>query len=493
MPLPATIEECHVLIAQLVSTVSALTSQVEILKLEITQLKEKLNQNSNNSSKPPSQDFKSNKKKKSDTKLSSGRKTGGQPGHKGMTRELLNISEVDKIEKCILPLHCRCGGKILKHDNYYRWQVHELPIIKMHVTEYQCEKGRCAACRLRYTAALPQVAKNTMIGPRLMSLMAMFPAKYHVSRQLMLHFLKEIFDFKVSLGTVFNKEKKLANMTTPVCEDILNHIKNSAFLHADETGIRENGHSSWLWTFSSKEASYFKMADSRGTKVLKDTMADYEGVVISDRYGAYNLYDDVNRQLCWAHLKRDFKRISESQHKVIARIGAQLLTEQDKLFEHWHGFKKGLFDRQILQDKCKPIINAVENLLESCTYLSPEFRAVGTCKNILKHSQALWTFLYVEGIEPTNNHAEQQIRPSVIWEKISFGSRSKTGSLFIANLSTLLATCKKQGKNSWRFLQDLIISAYEQGEMPQLVESPSHPHPAPLPPAGEGTLKIISA
>ena len=486
--LPSTLPECHNLINRLLDTLDEVNKKVDALMLRVealevenaalkkenAQLKEKLNQNSNNSSQPPSQDFKGTRKQKVSTKKpGTGRRRGGQPGHKGVTRELLPSHEVDSITRCELPAHCSCGGKIVKRADFYRTQVHELPEIKVQVTEYQCEKGRCNHCRKRYTAPLPAIATKGIIGPRLMSLMSLLTSKYHLSRSLEWDLLKEVFNLKICKATICNKEKRVTEMTASTCETILETVKSGDYLHADETSMRESGKNGWLWTFSNAAVTYFAAKNSRGRKVLRDLLGECQATIISDRYSAYNLFANEQRQLCWAHLTRDFRRLSESAIENIARIGKELLAEKDKLFEQWYAFKNNQIARECLQQNCEPIARAIEFKLTAISNTAPELKAAGTCKNILKHNEALWTFLREEGIEPTNNHAEQQIRPAVIWRKISFGSQSALGSQFIAHLSTVIATAKKQGIKVWDFLQQAILATINQKPIPLLI--PANP------------------
>jgi len=453
-----------------IQTIAGLAKIIVALQEENARLKEQLNTNSNNSSQPPSHDIKGKRKQKAPTKKpGTGRRRGGQPGHKGVTRELLPSHEVDVIARCELPSHCNCGGEIVKRAEVYRVQVHELPEIKVQVTEYQCEKGRCNHCRKRYTAEVPAIAKQGIIGPRLMSLMSLLTSKYHLSRALEWDLLKEVFNFKISMATICNKEKRITTMTTPVCDEVLKVVKSGEYLHADETSMRESGKNGWLWTFSNAGATYFATKNSRGRKVLRDLLGECQSTIISDRYSAYTIFADDQRQLCWAHLTRDFRRLSESAIDNIARIGKELLAEKDKLFEQWYTFKEKQITRECLQRNCEPIARAIENKLTAISYTEPTLKAAGTCKNILKHNEALWTFIREEGIEPTNNHAEQQIRPAVIWRKISFGSQSPLGSQFIAHLSTVIATAKKQSINVWDFLQRIILATMNQQHIPSLV------------------------
>jgi len=242
MKLPTTTGECHQVIRLLMDKlkeVDALVKRIAALEKENRELKERLDNNSSNSSLPPSKDFK--KKKKKNNRKSSGKKSGGQVGHKGYFRELMPSDTVDKITECSLPSACSCGGKIKNTGESMRHQVHELPELKLDVTEYQLQKGCCTDCRRKHIAALPEGVTWGITGPKLTAFMSNLVAKHGLSRREQQEFLKTHFNFKISLGTVFNKQKIVnAAMEVPVSE-LLPAIKESHGVHADETGHKRDG------------------------------------------------------------------------------------------------------------------------------------------------------------------------------------------------------------------------------------------------------------
>lgn len=178
--LPTTIEECHQGLRLLLNKLDDLSRRLENveaenknLRIENTQLKERLNNNSSNSSLPPSKSF----KKKKNNRQSSGKKSGGQRGHKGHYRELLPSDQVDSIENCQLQKNCLCGGKINPSSGYVRHQVYELPILKLHLTEYQLQKGCCESCSQKHVAPLPAGVTWGITGPKLTGFMSDLVAK----------------------------------------------------------------------------------------------------------------------------------------------------------------------------------------------------------------------------------------------------------------------------------------------------------------------------
>ncbi|MBP9722360.1 MAG: IS66 family transposase [Gammaproteobacteria bacterium] len=412
-------------------------------------------------------DFKRNKNK--NKKPPSNNKGGGQKGHKGHFRQLLHINEVDTVLTCKLPNHCACGGAITLKNGHQRHQVHELPEIKLHVTEYCLEKGACSSCGNSHIANLPAGITWGITGPRLTGLMSHLVSRYQLSRRELKEFLQEQFQFNISLGTIFNKQKIVnAVLEAPVAE-LLEAVKQSPSINADETGHNRDGKKQWMWGFVSSTIAYFSIQNSRGKKVLKSLLGDFKNIVISDRYAAYNYFDSSSRQMCWAHLKRDFTKLSEKDNKIVSRIGKNLLSSETKLFEIWHQFKQNHITRDELLRKAAPIRKSIGELLEQGLYTDPTLRIVRFCKNLLCNFDAMWTFLSTDNVEPTNNHAERSLRHSVIWRKKYFGTRSEYGSEFVARSCSINKTCRLQAKNPFTFLSQSIENYFLKIEPPSLV------------------------
>lgn len=464
--LPTNLEECHQLIRELTQIIHQLSQRVDKLEKENRELRERLNTDSNNSSKPPSSDFKRNKKHK---KKSSGNPSGGQKGHPGHFRQLIEETEVDEIVSCEAFSACeRCGGNVQSRGGYMRHQVHELPEIKLHVTEYRIAHGECCCCSQKQLANLPEGLSFGITGPRLTSLMSMLVAKYQLSRRGLQEFLAQHLNFKISLGTIFNKQRLVNQVLEAPVNALLPVIKQEVCTNIDETSHRQSGENHWLWVVTGKQAAYFEVTASRGKKIVKTLMEGSESIVISDRYAAYN-YFDGQRQLCWSHLVRDFTRLEQKEDKVLSRIGKGLLECESRLFLLWHRFKKLKLSREELQRQTTPVIRMIGEYLEQGSYTAPELKMSRFCKNILERFSALWTFLNVEGVEPTNNHAERCLRPWVIWRKKYFGTQSDYGSEYVARSASMLMTSKLQQKNPFLYLTQAIRHQFSGKEIPLLL------------------------
>jgi transposase len=464
VPLPNTIEECHQVIRELLKALDNTSRRLDLLEAENKRLnaeceglKERLNINATNSSLAPSQ----SKKKPKNKRPSSGKSSGGQFGHKGTNRELLPLEQVDNVVKCELPAHCECGGCIIKGNDSLRHQVNELPNLKLDITEYQLPKGECQLCRAKHIASLPTGVTWGITGPKLTSFMTDLVSRYGLSRRELTRLLEEYFRFQISLGSVFNKQKLVNQALEKPVLSILPVIKESESVHVDETGHNRDGKRHWMWVFTSKIGAYFSIQASRGKKAFRSIIGDFKNILVSDRYNVYNSFKHV-RQICWAHLKRDFTRLSEKTNGVIARIGKQLLKQQEKFFELWHQFRQKELPEYEFLKQVKQIRKEIGELLEEGSYTNPSLKIAGFCNNLLTHFNSLWTFLDRDNVDPTNNHAERSLRHFVIWRKKYFCTRSDYGSEFVARSASLATTCKLQNKNPFQTLS-MIVQNYFAG------------------------------
>jgi len=208
--------------------IEALQTRQHKQSLAIEALRTQVSLNSRNSSKSPSSDSKKSRKQ-TPRKPGSGKSSGGQAGHAGHHRALLDASAVDTLLFCAIDVPCEsCGGSLqTNRENYLRHQVHELPVIKLHVTEYQLAKGRCGSCGHKQIASLPAGVNGGMTGPKLTSFMAWMVSECHLSRRKLQSWLKQCFHFDVSLGTLFNKQRLVNDALEAPVEALLPIVKAS--------------------------------------------------------------------------------------------------------------------------------------------------------------------------------------------------------------------------------------------------------------------------
>ncbi len=457
--------------------VARLQEEVEHLKGIIQELQEQLRTNSRNSSKPPSSDSPSNNPPscfdhgRDGKPKPEGRSPGGQPGHEPKTRKLLPPDQVDQVVNCKPPERCECGGMVRPADGTpERRQVLDIPPIKPVVTEYRLFAGICEACGRRHHGALPDGVPCGMLGPRPMAMASLLSGKYHLSKRDVVEMLEDLLGTELCLGTVSNIEARVSGAIEQAVEEAKRFVAEQPVVHMDETGWKQGRNKAWLWTAVTSSVVVFAVRFSRGAKVVQEMLGElFRGILVSDRWSAYNWLDPRRRQLCWAHLMRDFFKISERSGEA-GKIGTQLLEQAHKMFGLWHKMRDGPMDRRAFQVNVQPIREAIEALLHqgaSCEHAKTRH----TCKRILKRKAALWTFVDVPGVEPTNNAAERAVRPAVLWRKQSFGTQSERGSEFVERMLTVCGTCKLQGRNVLEYLVQAIEASLLGQAAPSLLPS----------------------
>lgn len=458
--------------------IAELTGKVIELTEKVRALEEKLNTNSTNSSKPPSADINKNKT----TKKSSGKKAGGQPGRIGKAREWIPEAEVDNIVVCYPEKECACGGVVIvAEDTYTPHQTIELPPIQFIVNEYRRYHGKCAGCGLRHEGQLPNGVGYGFLSASVLALVATLTGGYRLSKRLVQSLLIDLFGRELSVGMISESEEIVSSALQPVTQAAHDYVKQADIVHSDETGHKEKGKKQWMWIAIAGLVSVFLARASRSTEVAKELLgACFTGRLISDRYSAYTWIEASRRQLCWAHLLRDFRKIAERKG-ISSHIGEQLYSGTKQMFDYWRRFKDGGLSREELQEKMKPIQAAIEAALvlgAACADGMPkknesartgEAKTAATCKRLLALKEALWTFVCVPFVEPTNNLAEQMIRHYVIWRKICFGSQSKRGSLYMERVMTTVGSCKLQGRNVLDFITAAVSAHLGGGECPTLI------------------------
>ena len=352
-----------------------------------------------------------------------------------------------------------------------RLQNLELAQIKAYVTEFLLLSGLCDQCGKLHLGKLPSGAPTGVLGPRAMAAVAVLSGKYHLSKRQVEEVLQDLLGIQVSLGTVSNTEARVSAALEKPFEEACTYVREQPVVHADETGHKMAGKKAWMWTAVTVAVSVFLIRFTRATKAAKQLLGDtFAGILVSDRWGAYNWVDATRRQICWAHLIRDLVKI-EARGMRSEEIASQILEYVKEMFVLWNTFQQGKRKRPWLQRKMKVIREKVESLLEQgvvCHHIKTQ----ATCKKILKLKDALWTFVDVPGVEPTNNLAERTIRPYVLWRRVSFGTQSERGNRFVERMMTVSATCRQQDRSVLEYVT-AAVQAHTQGEViPSLLPPP---------------------
>lgn len=466
-PLPQTLEEAHALIRQLLA--------------RIEELERRLNQTSQNSSKPPSSNppfVKLPPKKKP-----SGRKPGGQPGHEGHHRELVPPEKVDEVvdhwpnrcEHCQHELPRALRTEVGEPE---RHQQTELPEAPARIIEHRVHTQHCDGCGHATTAELPPEARSAF-GPRLTATVAVLTGAYRMSKRIVEDLAQDLFRARISLGSVTACEQTTSEAVAPAVEEARAFAQRQPTANADETSWTEARKRAWLWILATPMVIVFLIHARRSRKAARELLGSFAGTLISDRWSAYHVYDGL-RQICWSHLARDFQALSEFKGKV-GRIGKELVLLRRRIFRWWHRVRDGTMTRQEFQRRMKPVRARVETLLQHGVETG-RLRASGMCWDIFgKHGDALWTFVDHEGVEPTNNFGEREIRHAVMWRKTSYGTQSAAGSRFVERMLTVRASLRAQERNVLAYVTHAVEASLHGQPVPSLLPALATDAPAALP------------
>jgi transposase len=451
--------------------IAELEAEVRELRKLVAELQEKLSKNSKNSSRPPSSDRPGSAPPERKPK-GSGRKPGGQPGHEGHERQMLAADATCDH----YPESCgQCGSDLPRRSDTEPkvHQVVEIPDPKPQVTDNRCHGVECPECGSMTYAELPVDVPISGFGPRLTAMVALFTGKYKVSKRDAQELLADLFGIKVSLGGVSNMERHVGDALAAPCEEARKYVVAQKTAYGDETSWSEgNGKAkkAWLWVAATELVTFFKIAPSRAGEVAKEMLAGFVGVLVTDRYTVYSFFEPLLRQLCWAHLLRDFEAIAERRGKS-GKIGRQLLREGKRMFKWWHRVRDGTLSRSAFEQRMKAVETRVGRLLREAQRCS-NARTSRTATEILKLEAALWTFVHVLGVEPTNNRSERSLRRGVMWRRVSFGTQSARGSRFVERILTATTTLRQQGRHVLTYLTEAVQAAAEGRACPSLLPNP---------------------
>ncbi|TMQ17299.1 MAG: IS66 family transposase [Deltaproteobacteria bacterium] len=434
--------------------IGELLGQVAALTQKVTELRERLGQNSRNSHRPPSSDPPGTTGNSgSGQRRKSGRPRGGQRGHRGSRRELVAADKVDDVVD-LYPAECEnCWAALPEQPDpdAKRYQWIEIPPLRPYIKETRRHEVACPCCGHKTRAAYDeQEISVSPFGPRLMGVVALLTGVYHVSRRSAAKLLSDLVGIPISLGAVSAVEARVSDAVEPPVAEAWQRVEGAPIKHTDGTTWLKAGTVLALWTIASTAATVFKIVADGSRATLAPLYGALRGILVSDRATALAFWAMERRQICWAHLLRKYVSFSERAGPA-GEFGRQLLDYTGLLFDYWHDYKAGRLDRATFLAWMAPVRAQVEAVLERAVASGID-RLAGSCANILDHRAALWTFIDVDGVEPTNNHAERELRAFVLWRRRSFGTQSDRGSLFAERLMTVAHTARKQRKDVLSFL-----------------------------------------
>jgi transposase len=450
--------------------IQQLTERVARQDERIAQLERRLNRGSRNSSKPPSADSPATPPRRG--KDPSGRTQGAQPGHEGRGRPLLPAWAIDEVIE-YWPERCDCGHVFAVEEHVpvgepVRWQVEELPVISVGSPSIGV-----IACAVRAAANAGEPSCRARL-PRALSVPVFrrgrrdtLSVRNRISRRDVVECCEQLFSSRISTGTVDAILDRTAQALVEPHADLLGALRGSGAVNMDETGWRTAGERRALWGIFDQRHAYLQIAPDRHEDHAKELLGDTKAIVCSDRWWAYAHLPLARRQLCWAHLRRDFAAHAEGL-AAEKRFGEAGLDLCERVFWAWEIFGHTGDRRALkltvrrLQREFKPIIARYASKRARNKYCR------GMARNLLKAWPALWTFAAHDGVEPTNNHAERSLRGAVIYRKLSLGSQSEGGERRTERLLSTHTTCRLQGRSLFVYPTE-ALTAHARGD------------PAPLP------------
>ncbi len=469
------VAELRLIIEQQAKAIERLEKRVQELELELARAKK----DSSNSSKSPSSDIvKPPAKKRHGAARSKKSNRGGQKGHQRKLREPLPPDRVDeRIIHEIDDAEVR-QLKLTPTDEFDVVQHVELLAMPIHVAEHRLRRyvNRDGKTVLPHVAEL---AGQPIFGPRMLAMIGWLKSRAHCSYSTIAIWMSDVLQVPVSRGYL----AKLCNgvisaSLSDAHEQLKEAIPRQPQLGSDETSLKNNGKKHWIWCITAPLFTLFHLASSRSRSVLEELIGtDYEGAVHFDYFSANCSFVRtfyIRAQFCWAHLIRDLRFLEKHPDKKTTAWAEQLLDRSRRLFSAWHrrdemtdkGFHRSMITHR---DRFLEIVHKPPDSKEAAN-LAKRFRTVaGEDGRHCDKSRDYFRFMFEPGVEPTNNHTEQQVRHCVIDRRITQGTRSEAGQRYHERMWTAIATCGKQGKSFFHFLHESISAKLADQIAPSLL------------------------
>lgn len=452
----------------LLATITAQQATIDRLQQRVDELERRLGMNSGNSSRPPSADRPEQQPVQA-AKPRSGRCRGGQPGHAKHVRPLLPTAQCDRVEQH-RPRACPdCGTRLHGEDPQpARHQVTDLPPVRPVVVEHQVHTLTCRRCGRRCAGELPATVPRGAFGPQVVAVVTLLTGLGRLSQRLIAQTLRDLFQLDLSDGQISRLQRIGRRALQPGYEEIAADVRTSASVNIDETGWREDGRRAWLWTVVGRRGTLFAVQSRRARSVLTQLLGtEFRGIVGSDRYSAYSHLEDHRHQFCWAHLLRDFQALID-RGGAAAGAGTVLKASGQELLHHWNRLQRAEIVRATFDGHYRRLRSAILDALEAGARLA-EAAPAETCRRLLNECYSLFVFVHHPGVSPTNNAAEQALRRSVIFRKLSFGTQSPTGSPALSVILSIVETCRRLGRHALTYLQASIQALFHNTTAPKLI------------------------
>jgi transposase len=446
--------------SQLIDIIILMTKEIERLTAKVSELEGRLNTNSGNSSKPPSQDGFDKPAPKS-LRTKSGKKPGGQKGHKGaglkLCREPDEVIE-HKAEHCqncginLTGVTCTC----VKTSNVIDFRI------EVRIIAHRQMKSVCPVCGTENRGEMPKEASHSMAyGSGLRGFVVLLSNYACVGMKKIREILSDVFGIPLSTGTIANINAGFADNSIPILQEIQEKMLNSPLLHKDESGMNMNGKNWWLHTSSTPELTYITAHPKRGKEGIDDNgiLDDYTGILVHDFWASYFKYEKCLHAMCNAHLLRELNWVTDNTpQKWASRMGT-LLCEMKRVKEDYLEAEKFELSRYYINKFSQEYADIIA-LGETESPRNPDSRKQTKPRNLLErfinYQSEITMFARNFNVPFDNNLAERDIRNAKVKQKVSGAFRSDEGIKNFAKTSSIIGTATKQKLSVFDTIKGII-------------------------------------
>jgi transposase len=387
------------------------------------------------------------------------KKKGGLFGHIGWFRKKPN--KIGKVEEVKLDKCPECGSSDITECKKICEHIQEDIILpKVETTLYRKHRYYCRNCKKVVSSIGKDEIPSSYIGPKAKALAVFLRYAVKISERDVKALFEKAFNLKIVASSIAGFRSQLKKEALPLYDKLLKSIRLGRFIHADETGWKVNGDNYWLWKFSNKKVSLSHIDPSRGQAVVDKIIGDkYDGVLISDFLSAYNKIQAKAKQRCLVHIARDLDKVIEYWHDdtEVMNYCERLKDILNDAIGLYKKYKLKRWDNAYRKKR-----EAIRQSLGDFSFPNPNKRILNRfAKRLERHKIEMLTFLYEKDIDFHNNHAEQQIRPDVIFRKVTFGNRSIIGAQNHSVIMSILQTAKLNGMDPLATLGKILLRSPE--------------------------------